>query len=219
MSFEPKDFRSEAQKTKLLQSQIKKLEERMIDFDKFREEASKNIELVNETTGIVVDKTTGIIRPPVKIQQRVSQVSQTAPPTPGYGGIVDIVGTSGVVPEKKVIIPYTWAITGTLSLSSYAASVVVRNTYTGSGYSIVGKIVSASFQIGSGTNLTWKLQKNGSDLSGYGTSASPLTATTTAALVQSTQVLADQDILTPVPVGVSGSPTNFNLTVHLEYTI
>ena len=219
MSFQPKDFRSEAQKTKMLQSQMKKIEDKILDLEKFKEEASKNIELVNETTGIVIDKTTGIIRTPTKVDQRISQIGQTAPPTPGFGGIVDIVEKSGIVPDKKVIIPYTWAVTGTLSPSSYAASVVVRNTYTGSGYSIIGKIVSASYQIASGTNLTWKLQKNGSDLTGYGTSASPLTATTTAALTQGTQVLADQDVLTPVPLGVSGSPTNFNLTVHLEYTI
>jgi len=130
---------------------------------------------------------------------------------------------NGVAPgesQKKVIIPYTWAVTGTISLSSYAASVVVRDTYTGqTGNDITAKIVSASYQIASGTNVTWKLQKNGSDLDGYGTSASPLTATTTAALTESVQTLTDQDILTPVPVGVSGSPTNFNLTVHLEYTI
>ena len=123
---------------------------------------------------------------------------------------------------SRVIISHTWAIGGAVAVASgdtdYIIPMTVRNTYTGAGYSTTVKVVSVIASIKSGTNVTWKLQKNGSDLSGYGTSGSPLTATTTPATTEGTETLADKDELAPVVVGVSSSPKNWSVTVFLEIT-
>jgi hypothetical protein len=206
--FELQDWRSDKQRLKESEVGINSLRKEIEHIKGKQEEIEKRIELLNMVNEVEINPNTGIVARAPTILEQMARLDSNNPfvNNPGF--------------EKQVIIPYTWAVTGTISLSSYAASVVVRNTYTGNaGGAITAKIVSASYQIASGTNVTWKLQKNGADLDGYGTSASPLTATTTAALTESVQTLSDQDILTPVPVGVSGSPTNFNLTVHLEYTI
>ena len=208
MTFKPVDFRSTDQKVNTVAAQLKEINEKIKILEKAQGRTDKHMDLLNDVTGIEISKTSGIIESAIPIKRRIAAVKSLAGRSASAG-----------VSSRKVIIPYTWAITGTLSVSSYAASVVVRNTYTGNPTPITSKIVSASYQIASGTNLTWKLQKNGSDLAGYGTSASPLTATTTAALNESLQTLTDQDTLRPVLVGFSGTPTNFNLTVHLEYTI
>tara|TARA_R100000008_G_scaffold26070_1_gene14172 strand:+ start:429 stop:1052 length:624 start_codon:yes stop_codon:yes gene_type:complete len=206
--FEPVDFRSDKQRIRESELGVNSVKKELEEIKKRQEEIEKRIELLNMVTEVEIDTNTGVVNRAETFSEKFARRN-----------FLNISRTNTVI-DKTVIVPYTWAVTGTISLSSYAASVVVRNTYTGNTASpITAKIVSASYQIASGTNVTWKLQKNGADLDGYGTSASPLTATTTAALTESVQTLADQDILTPVPVGVSGSPTNFNLTVHLEYTI
>jgi len=206
--FEPVDFRSDKQRLRENDNKLSGIHKKIQDIEDRQEEIERRIELLNRVNEIEIDANTGVVARAESFSEKMRlQLSRNY-----------FADTSAF--EKSIIVPYTWAVTGSLSPSSYAASVVIRDTYTGSvANPITAKIVSASYQIASGTNLTWKLQKNASDLDGYGTTASPLTATTTAALTESTQTLSDQDILTPVPLGVSGSPTNFNLTVHLEYTI
>jgi len=207
VTFVPVDSRLDGQRLDSIDSQLAKVNRRIKELEDFQKEAINSFQLINSVTGIEINPMTGMVHSAVSVDEKIRN-----------GMVSMLPGTTGQ--EKSIIIPYTWAVTGSLSASSYAASVVVRDTYTGFTQNpITAKIASASYQIASGTNLTWKLQKNGSDLAGYGTSASPLTATTTVALTESVQTLSDQDTLTPVPLGVSGSPTNFNLTVHLEYTI
>lgn len=124
--------------------------------------------------------------------------------------------------QQRVIISHTWAIAGDIAVASgdtdYIIPMTIRDRYTSSGYNTTVKIVAVIASIRSGTNATWKLQKNGSDLSGYGTSGSPLTCTTTPATTESTQTLADKDELAPVIVAVSSSPKNMSITAFLEIT-
>ena len=206
MTFKPDDFRSEGQQIKTVMSEIARINENVSELNRQQRRANRNIGIINDAVGIQVQPDTGIVEQSPSVQSRVGTAQQGA-----------IGGTAAK--KKRIIVPYTWAITGTLGAGSFAAGVVVRSTYTGAAYTTTAKIASASYQIQSGTNVTWKLQKNGADLAGWGTSASPLTATTTVALNESLQTLSDQDTLRPVLVGFSGTPTNFNLTVHLEYTI
>ena len=124
--------------------------------------------------------------------------------------------------QQRVIISHTWAIAGDIAVASgdtdYIIPMTVRDRYTSSGYNTTVKIVAVIASIRSGTNATWKLQKNGSDLSGYGTSGSPLTCTTTPATTENTETLADKDELAPVIVAVSSSPKNMSITAFLEIT-
>ena len=124
--------------------------------------------------------------------------------------------------QQRVIVSHTWALGGEVQVASgdtdFIIPMTVRDRYTSSGYNTTVKIVSVIASINSGTNVTWKLQKNGSDLSGYGTSASPLTATATPATTESTQDLADKDELAPVVVAISGTPKNMSITAFLEIT-
>ena len=124
--------------------------------------------------------------------------------------------------QLRVIVSHTWALGGQVQVASgdtdFIIPMTVRDRYTSSGYNTTVKVVSVIYSINSGTNVTWKLQKNGSDLSGYGTSGSPLTATATPATTESTQTLADKDELAPVVVAISGTPRNMSITVFLEIT-
>lgn len=124
--------------------------------------------------------------------------------------------------QQRVIVSHTWALGGQVQVASgdtdFIIPMTVRDRYTSSGYNTTVKVVSVIYSINSGTNVTWKLQKNGSDLTGYGTSGSPLTATATPATTESTQTLADKDELAPVVVAISGTPRNMSITVFLEIT-
>jgi len=124
--------------------------------------------------------------------------------------------------QQRVIVSHTWALGGQVQVASgdtdFIIPMTVRDRYTSSGYNTTVKIVSVIASINSGTNVTWKLTKNGSDLTGYGTSGSPLTATATPATTESTQTLADKDELAPVIVAVSSSPKNMSITAFLEIT-
>ena len=179
--FEPVDFRSDKQRLRESEIKTSAINKKIEDIEKRQKEIEERIELLNTVTGVEITPFGEVVSADT-VDTKVRRGAQR------YSGL-------SLNPLKTVIVPYTWAVTGSLSVSSYAASVVIRNTYTGStANEITAKIVSASYQIASGTNLTWKLQKNGADLDGYGTSASPLTATTTAALTESSQELSDQDV-------------------------
>ena len=124
--------------------------------------------------------------------------------------------------QQRVIVSHTWALGGQVQVASgdtdFIIPMTVRNTYTSAGYSTTVKLKSVIYSINSGTNATWKLQKNGSDISGYGTSGSPLTATTTPATTEGSDTLSDKDELAPVIVGISSTPRNMSITVFLEIT-
>jgi hypothetical protein len=124
--------------------------------------------------------------------------------------------------QQRVIISHTWALGGQVQVASgdtdFIIPMTVRNTYTSAGYSTTVKLKSVIYSINSGTNATWKLTKNGSDISGYGTSGSPLTATTTPATTEGNDDLSDKDELAPVIVGISSTPRNMSITVFLEIT-
>jgi hypothetical protein len=127
-----------------------------------------------------------------------------------------------VTTTPRVIVSHTYAIGGEVSVASgdtdFIIPMTVRNTYTSAGYSTTVKLKSVIYSINSGTNVTWKLQKNGSDISGYGTTGSPLTAATTPATTEASETLSDKDELAPVVVAVSGTPRNMSITIFLEIT-
>jgi hypothetical protein len=82
------------------------------------------------------------------------------------------------------------------------------------------KLAAASHRIRSGTNVSWRLQRNGSDVAGFGTAGSPIVSDTTADTVDPADVtLADGDELTVVISAVSGSPADLSITIVLGHEV
>ncbi len=78
------------------------------------------------------------------------------------------------------------------------------------------KVTKVIHRLNSGTSATFKLQKNGSDLTGFtGIEAKPEIQTTDPA----DQELADGDKLAMVVTAVSGTPKNLSVAVVIEYTV
>jgi len=73
------------------------------------------------------------------------------------------------------------------------------------------------YRINGGTSVSFRLQKNGSDITNYGTSGSPLSCTGTRAETASDDTLADNDSLAPVVSAVSGTPKN--MTIRVEFLL
>ena len=77
------------------------------------------------------------------------------------------------------------------------------------------KLVKARYKINAGTSVTCKLQKNGSNVTGF----TGISVTTTAGETDPSDVtLADNDKLALVVTAISGVPKNMSFTIFLEYT-
>ncbi len=77
------------------------------------------------------------------------------------------------------------------------------------------KLVKVRHKINAGTSVTCKLQKNGSDITGF----TGISVTTTAADTDPADVtLANNDKLALVVTGTSGNPQNMSFTIFIEYT-
>ncbi len=78
------------------------------------------------------------------------------------------------------------------------------------------KVVKVLHEIGSGTSATLKLQKNGSDLTGFtGIEVETEKQTTDPG----DQAIADGDALAPIVTAVSGGPRNLTLAIVIEHTV
>ncbi len=74
-------------------------------------------------------------------------------------------------------------------------------------------LISLKHKINSGTSVTYKLQINGSDATGF----TALSATTTEAVVNPTDVvLASGDRVAVVVTAVSGAPKNLTISLVIE---
>jgi peptidoglycan/xylan/chitin deacetylase (PgdA/CDA1 family) len=78
------------------------------------------------------------------------------------------------------------------------------------------KVVEVIHEIGSGTSATLKLQKNGSDLTGFtGIEVKAEKKTTNP----TDQAIADGDVIAPVVTAVSGTPKNLSFAIVIEHTV
>lgn len=78
------------------------------------------------------------------------------------------------------------------------------------------KLVKCRYIIGGGTSVTFKIQKNGSDATGF----TELSCTTTVGETDPTDItLANNDKIAAVVTAVSGTPKNLSLTLFIEYSI
>jgi hypothetical protein len=76
------------------------------------------------------------------------------------------------------------------------------------------KLAKARYRINSGTSVTCKLQRNGSDITGF----TGISVTTTTDETNPDDVtLADNDMLALVVTAVSGTPKNMTFTIFIDY--
>lgn len=112
-------------------------------------------------------------------------------------------------------VPHTWAVAGEVKVPSGNNDVIpgffVPTLATGQAV----RLMQARYKIGAGTSVTAKLQKNGTDITGF----TGISVTTTAAATTPTAVsLAAGDYIQLIPTAVSGTPYNLSFSVSLEYS-
>lgn len=116
--------------------------------------------------------------------------------------------------DKTVRIPHTWGIAGSVNVPSGDADYIIP-FFVPVPSGQTATIKAAHYVIHSGTSVTCKLQKNGSDVTGY----TGLSATTTNGSTTQDATLADGDLLALVVTAVSGTPKNLTFTVYVDYTV
>ena len=125
-------------------------------------------------------------------------------------------GKARVAHTTNLSMPHTWAVAGEVKVPVGNTDVIPgffiplssgnQNTY----------IASAYYQIGSGTSVTAKLQKNGVDITGYtNISITP----TAAAVFTSVGPLNAGDYIQLIPTAVAGTPENLSFTLVLRYEV
>lgn len=121
-------------------------------------------------------------------------------------------GTLGSVQEPFQV-GHTYLIHGPIAIpSGDLAFIPPFYVPIGTGQSC--KLVRCRYKINAGTSVTAKLQKNGSDITGF----TGISITTTTAETDPTDVtLANNDLLALVVTAVSDAPQNLSFTLVLEY--
>jgi hypothetical protein len=111
-------------------------------------------------------------------------------------------------------IPHTWAISGEIAVPSGDDDFIIP-FFVSFASGQTASLVKARYRINSGTSVTCKLQRNDVDITGF----TGISVTTTESNTDPTDVvLADDDKLSLVVTGVSGTPNNLSFTIFLEYT-
>jgi hypothetical protein len=170
----------------------------------------------------------------------VSKLSQTETPqilivetaaasiaTPASGDVAIFVDTdhilklknsSGALSQasaKTIRIPHTWTISGAIAVPSGDTD-FINPMFVSLPSGQTANLAGCKYLINSGTSVTAKLQKNGTDATGF----TGISVTTTAATTFPTAVtLADGDKLALVVTAVSGSPFNLAFTIFLDVTV
>jgi hypothetical protein len=78
-------------------------------------------------------------------------------------------------------------------------------------------LVGCYFRMNSGTYIYFKLQKNGSDLTTFGSSGIMTVSSSWQVSTPTGISLADGDIIQPIVTAVSGTPKNFNIILATNY--
>ena len=116
--------------------------------------------------------------------------------------------------DKVYRIGHTYAISGEIKVPSGQTDFIIP-FFVSFATGQTAKLVKARHIINDGTSVTCKLQKNGSDVTGF----TSISVTTTVGSTDPTDVtLADDDKLALVVTAVSGTPKNMSFTLFLELT-
>ncbi len=125
------------------------------------------------------------------------------------------VGPTGPAGPSAVIRRgHTWAVSGEIKVASGQTDFLLP-FFVSLAAGQTAKIVKARYVINGGTNCNVKVQKNGSDVTGF----TGIVVTTTAAETDPADVaVVDNDKLALVVNSVSGAPTNLTFTLFVENT-
>jgi len=116
---------------------------------------------------------------------------------------------------KTIVLPYPYTPMGEIKVPSGDTDYLPPFFVVAQSGQTV-KLIAVRHRINSGTSVTMKIQKNGSDLTGF----TGISVTTTTTLTNpSDQTLADGDMLQPIATAVSGTPKNMTFELILEYTV
>lgn len=113
---------------------------------------------------------------------------------------------------SEISFPQTWVIPGDVSVPSGDTNLIpplLMSVLSGKTAVLKG----VRHKISSGTSVTYKIQKNGTDITGY----TAMTVNTSNQKVVTDVPLVDTDILQPVVTAVSGSPKNMSISLIMEY--
>jgi hypothetical protein len=115
---------------------------------------------------------------------------------------------------KTVRLPQTYTIAGEIKVPSGDTD-FINPFFISLPTGQTGQIVACRYKINSGTSATIKLQKNGTDITGF----TSISVTTTAASTTPTAVsISNNDQINLVVTAVSGTPKNLSVTIFIEYT-
>jgi hypothetical protein len=107
-----------------------------------------------------------------------------------------------------------WAIASEIKVPVADADFIIPGTvFVPAGWTAV--ISRVRYKINSGTSVSFKLQKNGVDLTGFTALSATTTDTTTD---PADQAVVDLDQIAPVVTGVSGTPKNLKIAVEVLLT-
>lgn len=116
-------------------------------------------------------------------------------------------GPAGVSNFETV---HTYAIAGNINTTDFIPPMFFQKLAGQT--STLKKVV---YRVQTGTSATVKLQRNGSDITGY----TAISATTSKAATLQDQVLADGDELALVVTAISGTPANLTFTLVIEHDL
>jgi len=117
--------------------------------------------------------------------------------------------------QVTVRVPRSWSISGEVGIPTGDQGFICPFFVKAPTGQTV-QLVSARYQINSGTSVVCKLQRNGADITGF----TGITVTTTPADTDPPDVaLNDNDAVALVVTAVSGTPKNMSFTVFLDLSV
>lgn len=159
---------------------------------------------------------------PVRLGKDVTVVLASAPSSPVEGQCYeDSVthkfyvhnGTAWVPLTKTFRTVHTWTIPGAIAVPVGDVS-FIPPFFISLASGQTASLVKVRYSINSGTSVTAKLQKNGTDITGFtGISVTTTNASTTPTAVS----VAEDDKIALVVTAVSGTPKNMSFTAVLEH--
>lgn len=127
---------------------------------------------------------------------------------------VEAAGFSLVAHTHVNRVAHTWAISGEIKVPVGDTDFILP-MFISLASGQTASLVKCRYSINSGTSVTAKLQKGGVDITGF----TSLSVTTTPTTTDPADVaLAEDDEMALVITAVSGTPTNMNFTIFVEYT-
>lgn len=118
------------------------------------------------------------------------------------------------IEQIPMLIPHTYAVAGEVKVAvgdtDYIPPFFVKIPSGGT-----ANLVDTRYRINAGTSATVKLQRNGSDITGY----TGISVTTTSSDTNGPDTaLSNNDMIALVVTSVSGTPTNMSFTLFLQYS-